>query len=128
VPLNAEFAAQMTLFGAPTPSAGPLAATAAVPHQPVHPPPDIPAPVREPPPAAAFERRAQLRRERTRLVADLQRLTDSSHRDINAWLNRSLDLPPVERATIRELQLSIRALQRELARKRSPTSPSPSLR
>jgi superfamily II DNA or RNA helicase len=130
VPLSAEFAAQMTLFGAPTPSLAPPAVAA--PRQPFDPPlpgAPVPAPEEEPAPAAAFERRAQLRRERTRLVADLHRLTASSHREINAWLNRSLGLPPVEQATIRELQLSIRALRRELARERSRASPpSPSLR
>ncbi len=99
VPLNAEFAAQMTLFGAP---GGGAAA----------PPP--PAQVDEPAPVAAFERREQLRRERTRLVADLARRDGRSHREVNAWLNRAVGIERVDKAGIEELERSVAALEREL--------------
>ena len=102
VPLNAEFAPQMTLFGPPQPAAAPT------PLQPSPPP--------EPEPAAAFERRDELRRERSRLVAELHRQDGRGHREINAWLNRTVGVERVEKATIQQLQRSIEALARELAR------------
>jgi superfamily II DNA or RNA helicase len=105
VPLSAEFAAQMTLFGAPS-AAAPIA------------PPAVPLPEPEPTPVAAFEHRAQLRRERTRLVGELHRRDRLGHREINAWLNRIVGVTRVEEATIKQLQHSIRALQKELDRDR----------
>jgi superfamily II DNA or RNA helicase len=104
VPLSAEFAAQMTLFGAPQRA------------------PATPAPA--PPPAlerpaattAAFERREQLRRERSRLVAELHRRDGRSHREINAYVNRAVGLDRVEEASIQQLERSIEALVRELTR------------
>jgi superfamily II DNA or RNA helicase len=98
VPLSAEFAAQMTLFGAPQ---------RAAPSQP--PPP-------EPVPVAAFERRADLRQERSRLVAELHRRDGRSHREINAWVNRAVGVERVDTASIRQLERSIEALVRELSR------------
>jgi superfamily II DNA or RNA helicase len=103
VPLSAEFAAQMTLFGAPQPA---------------------PAPQRQPPaaeqpaPVAAFQRRDDLRHERSRLVAELHRRDGRSHREINAWLNRAVGLQRVEEASIRQLERSIEALTQELLRNR----------
>jgi superfamily II DNA or RNA helicase len=104
-PLSAEFASQMTLFGPPQP-AGPaiLAAQAAA---------------EEPPPAAMFERRDDLRQERSRLVAELHRHDGRSHREINAWVNRAVGLERVESATIKQLQKSVEALAKELKRARS---------
>jgi superfamily II DNA or RNA helicase len=102
VPLNAEFAPQMTLFGPPQPAA-------AAPATPATPPP-------EEAPVAAFERREGLRRERSRLVAELHRQDGRSHREINAWLNRTVGVDRVEKATIQQLQRSIDALARELSR------------
>ncbi|HUB37154.1 MAG TPA: helicase-related protein, partial [Solirubrobacteraceae bacterium] len=135
VPLSAEFAAQMTLFGAPSPAVtrgpgGALASAALDPDPVPQPPPHIPAPHAEPPAAApAFERRAQLRRQRTSLVADLHRHTSTTHRDINAWLNRSLGLTRVDEATIPQLERSIELLQRELSHKpsRPPASSIPAI-
>jgi len=107
VPLSAEFAPQMTLFG-PAPTATATAGGSARP----------PAP--EPAPVAAFERRADLRAERSRLVADLHRRDGRSHREINAWLNRTVGVDRVESATIPQLERSIAALVKELTRRRSP--------
>jgi superfamily II DNA or RNA helicase len=117
VPLSAEFAAQMTLFGAPRPThasspglatAGPAGASAL----PSGLNPSVPAP--EPAPRAAFEHRAELRRERSRLVGELARRDRRSHREINAWLNRVVGLQRVDDATIEQLERSVRALVKEL--------------
>jgi superfamily II DNA or RNA helicase len=103
VPLSAEFAPQMTLFG-PAPAAQPAPAAAA--------------PVAERSlPQAAFERRAHLRAERSRLVADLQRRGGGSHREINAWVNRTTGVERVQSASIEQLERSIEALVKELTRR-----------
>ena len=104
MPLSAEFAPQMTLFG-PAPTA---AVATARPSGSTR----LPAP--EPAPVAAFERRADLRAERSRLVADLHRRDGRSHREINAWLNRAVGVDRVESATIPQLERSIAALVKEL--------------
>jgi superfamily II DNA or RNA helicase len=101
VPLSAEVVPQMTLFG-PAPTA----------------PPDKtkrPAPS-EPAPVAAFERRARLREERRRLVADLAKRSGSTHREINAWINRQVGVGRVESASIEQLERSVQTLVRELTR------------
>jgi hypothetical protein len=103
VPLNAEFAAQMTLFGPPQPAPSPA---------PVAQSPPMP----EQPPAPAFERRGLLRQERSRLVAELHRRDGLSHREINAWLNRTVGVGRVETASIRQLERSIDVLVGELTR------------
>jgi len=103
VPLSAEFAAQMTLFGAPE-AAQPTAAAAPPP-----PRPEAPAA-----PVAAFQRREVLRRERTRLVGELHRRGRLGHREINAWLNRAIGVSRVEEATIKQLEQSVRMLVKEL--------------
>jgi hypothetical protein len=102
VPLSAEFAAQMTLFGAPQAARSSSAGAAA--------------PEPEPAPLAAFEQRAELRRERSRLVGELARRDGRSHREINAWLNRVVGLERVDDATIPQLQRSVRALVKALTR------------
>jgi superfamily II DNA or RNA helicase len=104
VPLSAEFAAQMTLFGGP--------------QRELPQPQQAPAP--EPAPVAAFERREALRQERSRLVAELHRRDGRSHREINAWVNRSVGLERVENASIRQLERSIKALMQELLRASRP--------
>jgi superfamily II DNA or RNA helicase len=102
VPLSAEFAAQMTLFGPPQ-----RADTQSV-----------VAPSREPEaaPVAAFERRESLRQERSRLVGELHRKAGREHREINAWVNRAVGVERVETASIQQLERSIDALVGELAR------------
>ncbi len=104
VPLSAEFAAQMTLFGPP---------------QRAHTPATVAEEIAEPAPMAAFERQAQLRQERSRLVAELHRRDGRSHREINAWINRAVGLDRVETASIKQLERSIHALSRELTRARA---------
>lgn len=107
VPLSAEFAPQLTLFGA---HAG--AATA----KDVYDVAGREAAVAEPP-RAAFERRANLRAERSRLVADLQRRGGGSHREINAWLNRVTGVERVESASVAQLERSVERLVKELTRR-----------
>ena len=65
---------------------------------------------------AAFERRTQLREERRRLVADLAGRSRSSHREINAWINREVGVTRVESASIEQLQRSIDKLVSALTR------------
>jgi hypothetical protein len=101
VPLNAEFAAQMTLFGPPQRAPAPRS---------LQPPPPAP----EAAPVAAFERRADLRLQRSRLVAELHRRDGRSHREINAWVNRTVGLERVDTASIQQLERSIHALVQEL--------------
>jgi superfamily II DNA or RNA helicase len=110
VPLSAEFAAQMTLFGAPQ------AARDSAPSASSAPSPSMLA--SEPAPLAAFEQRAELRRERSRLVGELARRDRRSHREINAWLNRVVGLERVGDATIEQLERSVGALVKELTRGR----------
>jgi superfamily II DNA or RNA helicase len=104
VPLSAEFAAQMTLFGPPqrAPSPAPPAA-----EQP---------PAVETAPLPGFEHRAELRAQRSRLVGELQRRDGRSHREINAWVNRAVSVQRVEEASIQQLERSIEALTGELMR------------
>jgi superfamily II DNA or RNA helicase len=114
-PLSADVAPQMTLFGAPAPAAAvpvelggyePLAAVAEL--EPVQQPQEVP----------AFERRAQLRAERHRLVSEVRRRDGTSHREINAWLNNRLGIASVETATLRQLERSIELLLDKLTAKR----------
>jgi superfamily II DNA or RNA helicase len=112
VPLSAEFAPQMTLFG-PAPSAkGSSAAT----------PPLFEPTAATAAPMPAFERRAHLRSERSRLVADLHRRDKRSHREINAWVNREAGIARVDAATIEQLERSVALLVRELTRRSRQTT------
>jgi superfamily II DNA or RNA helicase len=111
VPLSAEFAPQMTLFG-PAPQAAAPAARGPAPAA-----ARARGPASEPAPRAAFERRQSLREERSRLVADLQRRGGGSHREINAWLNRAVGVQRVESASIEQLERSIAVLVKELTRR-----------
>jgi superfamily II DNA or RNA helicase len=125
VPLSAEFAAQMTLFGPPV-EGPPSTPTAPLDNRPIpgqHPSPDVqpapgvhPAPALQPAPVAAFQRRADLREKRSRLVGELHRRDGRSHREINAWVNRAVGVNRVESASIEQLQRSIQTLLAELTR------------
>ncbi|MFZ0089508.1 MAG: DEAD/DEAH box helicase family protein [Solirubrobacteraceae bacterium] len=106
VPLNADVAAQMTLFGTP-------AAVAALPSV-GGASPTLEAPRIVP----AFERRAALRDERHRLVSEVRRRDGTSHREINAWLNRSVGIATVEEATVADLERSVDLLVGKLSRRR----------
>lgn len=120
VPLSAEFAPQMTLFGpAPVLTAAKPGATAAATVSAVTSPGATP-PAGTPtnrPPLAAFERRENLRKERSKLVAELQRRDGRSHREINGWLNHAVGIQRVDDATIPQLQHSIETLMKELTRR-----------
>lgn len=141
VPLSAEFAPQMTLFGPPVPAAqlsgGGAGMTASGGAAAGHFGAGAAASLKrgglggagggngddepldeEPPVQAAFERRQRLREERSRLVAELQRRDGRSHREINAWLNKAVGITRVDDATIGQLERSVEALVKEL-RKRS---------
>jgi len=103
VPLSAEFAAQMTLFGPPQRVTGSSSGKPATPEP-------------EAVPVAAFERRADLRQERSRLVGELARRDGRGHREINSWVNRAVGVERVDSASIKQLERSIELLVRELAR------------
>jgi superfamily II DNA or RNA helicase len=113
VPLSAEMAAQMTLFGPAPPATAPAApGRAPAPAPPAAVPP---APPHEPP---AFERRARLRDERHRLVSEVSRRERSSHREVNAWLNHKVGVSSVEKATLEQLERSVELLMRKLSARR----------
>ncbi len=106
VPLSADVAPQMTLFGPPAGAAPPPV---------VHFPPPSSAgdPGEDATPAdatPAFERRARLRSERHRLVSEVRRRDGSSHREVNAWLNQRLGIAGVEEATLEDLERSVELL------------------
>ncbi|HWF24368.1 MAG TPA: DEAD/DEAH box helicase family protein [Solirubrobacteraceae bacterium] len=121
VPLSADVAPQLTLFGEPAPARAPDWTGAAVTARaPV--PAGAPAGGSGPARASgngwhdvpAFERRALLRGERHRLVSEVRRRDGSSHREINAWLNRRVGITRVEDATIDELERSVELLVKKL--------------
>jgi superfamily II DNA or RNA helicase len=117
-PLSAEVAAQMTLFG-PAPRA-PVAAW---------PPTTAPAAAQvetmERAEVPAFQRRAQLRSERHGLVSELRRRDGTSHREINAWLNRKLGIASVDDATLPQLERSIELLLDTLTKRSRAGARSP---
>jgi hypothetical protein len=108
-PLSADVAPQMTLFGPPAAPALHRSATFA------HDPAQGPEVRRHA--APAFEQRARLRNERHRLVAELTRRDGSSHREINAWVNRKLGIRSVEQASLDELERSVELLVNKLTRR-----------
>jgi hypothetical protein len=128
IPLSADVAPQMTLFGtpepapaAPSPAAARWATAIQAPNSATAPPPGDDHPGdpgeghREIP---AFERRARLRDERHRLVSEVRRRDGTSHREINAWLNRKLGITSVEQATLADLERSVELLVGKLSRQR----------
>jgi superfamily II DNA or RNA helicase len=120
VPLSADVTPQMTLFGSPEPSpAAPSPgaarwATAMAEPQPAADVDQDGGPTQVP----AFERRARLRDERHRLVSEVRRRDGTSHREINAWLNRKLGIASVEDATLDDLERSVELLVGKLSRRR----------
>jgi superfamily II DNA or RNA helicase len=110
VPLTADVAPQLALFGGgPPPPAPPPAAVAFA-----GPPAVAPEPAADEIPA--FERRARLRDKRHGLVATLRGLDGRSHREINAWLNRETGVARVDDASLPQLERSIELLLAELDR------------
>ena len=116
VPLSADVAPQLTLFGSPEPRSSTSAVQISAPVL----PPSVPLPDETPArrDVPAFERRALLRSERHRLVSEVRRRDGSSHREINAWLNRRLGIASVEKATLDDLERSIALLERKLSAQR----------
>lgn len=133
VPLSAEVAPQMTLFG-PAPAlssaTSTLASAASAPGAAGLAAVGRPAPGatgaggaggrEQPAPLAAFERRDGLRERRRELVGELHRRGGLSHREINAWLNRKVGVQRVESATIEQLERSVETLLKELTRRGRP--------
>lgn len=66
--------------------------------------------------AAGFERRERLRRERSRLVAELSRRSGDSHRELNGRVNREVGVASVGAATLAQLERANALLARELER------------
>ena len=71
---------------------------------------------REPERESAYEARERLRAERSRLVGDLARCTNKSHREIQARVNRETRVRSVAGATIEQLERGNALLRRELWR------------
>jgi superfamily II DNA or RNA helicase len=118
VPLSADVAPQLTLFG-PTAGAHRAAwpsAPRAVPDPPAI--PGLPAPDSRPSGTPAFERRALLRSERHRLVSELTRRDRTSQREVNAWLNRRLGIASVDQASLEDLERSVELLVGKLSTRR----------
>ncbi len=110
-PLSADVAPQMTLFGPPAAPAMHRSASGA--HDLA---PGLGPEIRRHA-APAFEQRARLRNERHRLVAELTRRDGSSHREINAWVNRKLGIRSVEHASLGELERAVELLVNRLTRR-----------
>ena len=113
VPLSADVAPQLTLFGSPAPA---MSAPASPPPRAVPDAGPDQGGARDEGPA--FERRALLRSERRRLVAEVTRRDGSSHREINAWLNRKIGIAGVEEATLEDLERSVDLLVGKLTSRR----------
>jgi superfamily II DNA or RNA helicase len=111
-PLSADVAPQMSLFGPAFGDSAPTVTRRAAPAP--APAVPLPAPVQANAELPAFERRAQLRAKRHRLVADLARDLRSSHKEVNAQVNRTLGIDSVDKATIEQLERSIDWLDRRL--------------
>jgi len=69
---------------------------------------------REPSRESAYEARERLRAERSRLVGDLARRTNKSHREIQARINRETRVRSVAGATIDQLERGNDLLRHEL--------------
>ena len=102
VPLSADVAPQMTLFGPP--------ASARSSSWPPAPAPDVLEPDSGSSRGPAFERRAMLRSERHRLVSELTRRDRTSQREVNSWLNRKLGISSVDEASLEDLERSVALL------------------
>jgi len=71
---------------------------------------------REPERESAYATRERLRGERSRLVGDVARRTNKSHREIQARVNRDTRVRSVANATIEQLERGNELLRRELWR------------
>ena len=68
----------------------------------------------EPKRVSAYEARERLRRERSRLIGDVARRTNKSHREIQSRINRATRARSVADATIQQLERGNEMLRREL--------------
>jgi len=109
VPLSANVAPQMSLFGGgpPPKSVTPIHTSSPVVFQG---PPAVPDADTLP----LHEQRALLRDKRKRLVGEVARKDGRSHAEINGWLNRTTSVRAVDKATIEQLEKSIELLLRAL--------------
>ena len=106
VPLSADVAPQMNLFGEPEPApAVPVASSAAS---------AVVEPERDEPGTPLYARRAGMRTERQKLVGALRRLTGEPFAQINARVNGKTGVTRVEDATVDQLERSIGLLLDEL--------------
>jgi superfamily II DNA or RNA helicase len=108
VPLSADVAPQMALFGPPAPA--PIVVKPAVRFDgppAVAPEPDVHA-------LPLHEQRRLLRDKRKRLVAEVRRQDGRSYPEINGWLNRETGAATVDKATIEQLERSIELLLKQL--------------
>jgi hypothetical protein len=113
VPLTANVAPQLALFGGGAPAdAAParpkpvvFAGPAAVPEAP------------DPHTLPLHEQRALLRDKRKRLVAEVRRTDGRTYGEINAWLNRATGVGAVDKATIEQLERSVALLLGALDRR-----------
>ena len=139
-PVSADVTPQMSLFGGPAaapaeaPKPSPAAARWMTAPEYASSTPSTPSPYDEldraadaaadtgdddaPVEVPAFERRAKLRDERHRLVGEVRRRDGTSHREINAWLNRQLGITSVDKATLPQLQKSVDLLVGKLSARR----------
>ena len=107
VPLSADVAPQMNLFGEPEPAPAPVRAAPAAGVQ--APPAEL-----DEPGAPLYARRAGLRAERQKLVGSLRRVTGEPFPQINARVNAKAGVARVEDATVAQLERSIGLLLDEL--------------
>jgi superfamily II DNA or RNA helicase len=118
-PVSADVAPQMSLFGGgPPPPAPPKPSPAAARWLTPDADTDTAPDATSGPSIPAFERRARLRDERHRLVSEVRRRDGTSHREINAWLNRAVGIRSVEQATLAELEKSVELLVGKLSARR----------
>jgi hypothetical protein len=109
-PLSADVAPQMTLFGP-----APTAPAPVITRMPEPMPMPVPLPESETEESVPlFERRAQLRAKRHKLVGELARDRRTRHGDVNAEVNRAIGIESVDKATIEQLERSIEWLDRVL--------------
>jgi len=110
LPLDADVAPQLALFGggalAGAPAPVPMAVAFAGP----------PAVADEPAELPVFRRRAGLRDKRQGLVRTLAGMDGRSYREINTWLNRETGAPGVRDASLDQLERSVELLLAELDR------------
>jgi superfamily II DNA or RNA helicase len=105
----------LQLFGEPEPASVPSAAYAAFTGATAN---AAPAASAAGDPSSSYERREQLRTERSKLVAQRARATGEQHREINARINRAVGAGSVGKSTLEQLAQANELLRRELERRR----------